>query len=75
MSEQEEELFARPMSTRLVGRVTLEDYANLRDLRLLLWTLKKELCEKYDVKEACEVAERLAPLVGRKVKELEEKMK
>ncbi len=73
--EEEEEEIYRPLSTRLVGEVTLGDYKDLRDLRLLLWNLRRELCERYGISRACEAADELVPLIEAKIDEIREKMK
>jgi len=73
MAEEIREEFERPLKTRLAGEVTLEDYKNVRDLRLLYWTLKTELCERHGIRKACEVATKLVPLIETKLEELEGK--
>jgi len=72
--EEEEEIY-RPLSTRLVGEVTLGDYKDLRDLRLLLWNLRRELCERYGIEKACRAADELVPLIEAKIDEIREKMR
>jgi len=64
----------RPEEIYLTPRLTLKDYYDVRDLRLLLWTLKAELCEKYGVSKACDLAEKLKPAIEAKLRELEAKL-
>jgi hypothetical protein len=63
-----------PEEIRIAKSLTLKDYYDLRDLRLLLWTLESELCGKYGVSKACEVATRLKPVIEAKLRELEAKL-
>ena len=65
---------ARPEEIILAGRLTLRDYYVIRDLRLLLWNLKKELCERYGIEQACETAEKIKPVIEAKIKEIEAKI-
>jgi hypothetical protein len=64
----------RPEEELITERLTLKDYYDIRDLRLLLWNLKSELCEKYAVEKACDLAEKLKPVIEAKLKELEAKL-
>jgi len=50
--------------------ITLKDYYDLRDLRLLLWNLEKELAGKYGIMEAIPVAAKLRGVIEDKVKEI-----
>jgi len=63
-----------PEEIRIAKSLTLKDFYDVRTLRLLLWTLKTELCEKHEIAKACEVAEKLKPTIEAKLKELEAKL-
>jgi hypothetical protein len=64
----------KPEEIILAGKLTLKDYLDLRDLRLLIWNLKDELCEKHGITKACDIAEKIKPIVEAKLKELEAKL-
>jgi len=64
----------RPEEVYLTEKLTLKDFYDIRTLRLLLWTLKTELCEKHEIAKACEVAEKLKPTIEAKLKEIEAKL-
>jgi hypothetical protein len=64
----------RPEEVYITEKLTLKDFYDIRTLRLLLWTLKTELCEKHEIAKACEVATKLAPIIEKKLKEIEEKL-
>lgn len=64
----------RPEEIRITEKLTLKDYYDIRELRLLLWTLKSELCEKYGISKACELAEKVKPTIEGKLRELEAKL-
>jgi len=64
----------RPEEVYITEKLTLKDFYDIRTLRLLLWTLKTELCEKHEIGKACEVAEKLKPTIEAKLKELEAKL-
>jgi hypothetical protein len=64
----------KPEEIYITPKLTLKDYYDLRDLRLLLWTLESELCGKYGVSKACELATKLKPTIEAKLKELEAKL-
>ena len=66
---------ARPPEEIIIaGRLTLKDYYDLRDLRLLLWNLRR-LCERYDVRLACDAVEDVKPAVESKIREIVEKLR
>jgi hypothetical protein len=64
----------RPEEVYITEKLTLKDFYDIRTLRLLLWTLKTELCEKHEIAKACEVATRLKPTIETKLKEIEAKL-
>lgn len=64
----------KPEEIIIHGKLTLKDYYDIRDLRLLLWTLQSELCEKYGIAKACDLAGKLKPTVEAKLRELEAKL-
>jgi len=55
--------------------ITLKDYYDLRDLRLMLWSLERELGDKYDMPEARELAGKLRPVIERKIEEIRGKIR
>jgi hypothetical protein len=69
-----EEQYRKPEEIYITAKLTLKDYYDIRDLRLLLWSLKSELCEKYGVSKACDLADKLKPTIEAKLKEIEGKL-
>jgi hypothetical protein len=73
----DEKLFeevVRPEEVRVARNLTLKDFYDLRTLRLMLWTLENELCRRYDVKKACDLADKLKPVIEEKIREIEAKL-
>jgi hypothetical protein len=64
----------RPEEVYITEKLTLKDFYDIRTLRLLLWTLESELCGKYGVSKACELATKLKPTIEAKLRELEAKL-
>lgn len=60
----------RPEERFLVDGLTSKDYYDLRDLRLLLWGLEKELVGKYGIIEAEPLAARVRDLIKEKISEI-----
>lgn len=58
----------------LVDGFTMKDYYDLRDLRLLLWGLEKELVGKYGIIEAEPLAGKVRELIKKKVSQVESKI-
>jgi hypothetical protein len=55
--------------------ITLRDYYDLRDLRLLLWNLESELAKKYGIVEALPLASELRSVIERKIEEIRRKIR
>jgi hypothetical protein len=73
----DEKLFeevVRPEEVRIARNLTLKDFYDLRTLRLMLWTLENELCGRFGVKKACDLAGKLRPVIEEKIKEIEAKL-
>jgi hypothetical protein len=73
----DEKLFeevVRPEEIRVARNLTLKDFYDLRTLRLMLWILDRELCGRYGVKKACDLADKLKPVIEEKIKEIEAKL-
>jgi hypothetical protein len=71
-----EEAPERPVEAGVLGdSITLKDYYDLRDLRLMLWSLERELGDKYGMPEARELAARLRPVIERKIEEVRGKIR
>jgi len=58
----------------LVDGLTMKDYYDLRDLRLLLWGIEKELVGKYGIIEADPLAGKVRELIKKKVSQVESKI-
>ena len=54
----------------IVDGLTLKDYYDLRDLRLLLWGLEKELIGKHGIVEAEPLASKVRDLIKKKVEQV-----
>ncbi len=68
------EVTMKPSRKFLVDGLQVKDYYDIRDLRLLLWGLEKELGEKYGVSEASELGQRVRGLIKEKIAEIERKL-
>lgn len=68
------EMVGEPGKYFLVDGLTLKDYYDIRDLRLLLWGLERELGEKYGITEATELGARVKDLIKEKIREIEAKL-
>ena len=55
--------------------ITMKDYYDLRDLRLMLWNLEKELAGKYGIIGALTLSEKLRGIIEDKIKEIGAKVK
>lgn len=71
---EEERPPRRPEEVYITPKLTLKDYYDIRDLRLLLWTLKSELCERYGIEKACALSEKVRKTIEEKLRELEGKL-
>lgn len=70
-----EEAPERPVEAGILGDgIMLKDYYDLRDLRLMLWNLERELGDKYGMPEARELAAKLRPVIERKIEEIRRKI-
>jgi len=58
----------------LVDGLTMKDYYDLRDLRLLLWGLEKELVGKYGIIEAEPLASKVRDLIKKKIEQVTSKI-
>ena len=54
--------------------VTLKDFMDLRDLRLMLWNLRTQLAERFSIPDAGELANKLIPVIERKIEEVKERV-
>jgi len=63
-----------PGAVFLVDGLTLKDYYDMRDLRLLLWGLEKELIGKYGITEAEPLASKVRDVIKEKITELTNKI-
>jgi hypothetical protein len=60
--------------TSIVDGLTWKDYYGLRDLRLLLWGLEKELVGKYGIIEAEPLAAKVRDLIKKKIEQITSKI-
>jgi hypothetical protein len=58
----------------IVDGLTWKDYYSLRDLRLLLWGLEKELVGKYGIIEAEPLASKVRELIKKKIEQVTSKI-
>lgn len=58
----------------IVDGLSLKDYYDLRDLRLLLWGLEKELIGKHGIVEAEPLASKVRDLIKKKVEQVSSKI-
>lgn len=58
----------------IVDGLTLKDYYDLRDLRLMLWGLEKELIGKHGIIEAEPLASKVRELIKKKVEQISNKI-
>lgn len=73
-SSSEDSPVTSPSEVFLVDGLTLKDYYDLRDLRLLLWGLEKELIGKYGILEASPLADKIRDLIKQKVEQVTSKI-
>jgi hypothetical protein len=71
-----EEIIERPIPSEeyMVDGLLWKDYYTLRDLRLLLWGLEKELYEKYGISEASDLGRKVRGLISEKIREIESRL-
>jgi len=63
-----------PGEIQLVDGLTLKDYYDLRDLRLFLWGLEKELVGKYGIIEAEPLSSKVRELIKKKIEQVTSKI-